>query len=57
VCNFGVSRENLFDMYGDSLEKWLEILAVVKGARRRGALAPQLSRATLKPLAAARHPK
>jgi len=29
VCNFGVSRENVFDMYGDSREIMLEILAVV----------------------------
>jgi len=29
VWNFGVSRENVFDMYEDSRENWLNILAVV----------------------------
>ena len=29
LCKFGDSREIVFDMYGDSGENWLEILAVV----------------------------
>jgi len=37
--NFGYSRENVFHMYGDYCEYLLEILVVVMGARRQGALA------------------
>jgi len=37
--NVGYSRENVLHMYGDYCENLLEILVVVMGARRQGALA------------------
>ena len=39
----------MFDVYGESRKNLLEILAVVMGARRQGAVAPQLPRATRSP--------
>jgi len=47
VYSFEDSRENDYDMYGDSRENMLEVLAVVMGVRRQVALAPKLPRASL----------
>ena len=44
VGNFGDSRENVFDMYGDSCENLLEILAVGARGKRRSRRAPLAAR-------------